>query len=86
MLRRARPAEHAPSRADLPALTSREREVVNCLGRGQSNREIARGLGVSEAAVKGHLSRIMIKWGVQDRLQVLLAALESGNCRVGEWE
>ncbi|MFE4194710.1 response regulator transcription factor [Paenarthrobacter sp. NPDC056912] len=83
VLRRERPAERTPSRKDLPALTLRERDVVECLGKGRSNRDIAKKLGVSEAAVKGHLSRIMAKWCVQDRLQVLVAALEAGEVRVG---
>ncbi|MFJ5697202.1 DNA-binding response regulator [Arthrobacter sp. NPDC093139] len=77
-------AQPVLSRTDLPALTGREREVVECLGKGQSNRDIAKELGVSEAAVKGHLSRIMVKWCVQDRLQVLVAAFEAGVLRVGE--
>jgi DNA-binding NarL/FixJ family response regulator len=83
VLRRTLPAEPVLSRTDLPALTSREREVVECLGQGRSNRDIARELGVSEAAIKGHLSRIMVKWCVQDRLQVLVTALEAGVLRVG---
>lgn len=83
VLRRTRPAEPVLSRTDLPALTSREREVVECLGQGRSNRDIARELGVSEAAIKAHLSRIMVKWCVQDRLQVLVTALEAGVLRVG---
>jgi DNA-binding NarL/FixJ family response regulator len=82
VLRRTLPAEPVLSR-DLPALTGREREIVECLGQGKSNRYIARELGVSEAAVKGHLSRIMVKWCVQDRLQVLVAAFEAGVLRVG---
>lgn len=83
VLRRTLPAEPVLSRTDLPALTSREREVVECLGQGKSNRYIARELGISEAAVKGHLSRIMVKWCVQDRLQVLVTAFEAGVLRVG---
>lgn len=83
VLRRTLPAEPVPSRTDLPALTAREREIVECLGQGRSNRYIARELGVSEAAVKGHLSRIMVKWSVQDRLQVLVTAFEAGVLRVG---
>ncbi|MEC5180499.1 response regulator transcription factor [Arthrobacter sp. CG_A4] len=83
VLRRTRPAEPLLSRTDLPTLTTREREVVECLGQGRANRDIARELGVSEAAVKGHLSRIMVKWCVQDRLQVLVTALEAGVLHVG---
>ena len=83
VLRRTRPAEQVLSRTDLPPLTSREREIVECLGQGRTNRDIARELGVSEAAIKGHLSRIMVKWCVRDRLQVLVTALEAGVLRVG---
>lgn len=62
------------------ALTSREREVLALLADGQSNREIARTLRVSEKTVKTHVSAVLAKLGVADRTQAaLLAARESGR-------
>lgn len=58
------------------ALTDRELEVVALLAKGMSNAEIAQELFVSEATVKSHLGRITTKWGVRDRIQVLIRAAE----------
>ena len=64
------------------ALTSREREVFALLADGQSNRAIARSLGVSEKTVKTHVSAVLAKLGVADRTQAALLALrESGADR-----
>lgn len=59
-------------------LTGRELEVVEHLARGLSNNEIARELRIGERTVKAHLSSIMLKWDLRDRVQVLIKA-----CRVG---
>jgi DNA-binding NarL/FixJ family response regulator len=64
--------------ADLEALTDRESEVLECLAKGMSNAEIARALVVSEGTVKAHLGRIMSKWQVRDRVQILVAAAQAG--------
>lgn len=58
------------------ALTERELEVVVLLAKGMSNAEIAAELFVSEATVKSHLGRITSKWGVRDRIQVLIRAAQ----------
>jgi len=64
------------------ALTGREREVFGLLADGQSNREIARTLRVSEKTVKTHVSAVLAKLGVADRTQAaLLAVRESGGDR-----
>lgn len=55
-------------------LSEREHDVVRLLGRGLSNAEIAGELFLSEATVKSHLGRVMVKWGVRDRVQVLIHA------------
>ncbi len=47
-----------------------------------SNAEIGRNLFLSEATVKSHLRRIMTKWGVRDRIQVLLYAATTGIVRI----
>jgi DNA-binding NarL/FixJ family response regulator len=59
-------------------LTVREREVLAELARGRSNREIARGLSLSEKTVKTHVSAILTKLGVQDRTQAALQAVRTG--------
>lgn len=55
-------------------LTDREKSIVQLLAQGMSNGEIAEELYLSEAAVKANFGRIMSKWGVRDRVQVLIHA------------
>jgi DNA-binding NarL/FixJ family response regulator len=54
-------------------LTEREREVAKVVAAGASNKEVARQLGITERTVKAHLTTIMDKLGVRDRLQLALA-------------
>ena len=70
-----RSAGHQGPGAALDTLTSREREVLAELTKGQSNREIARALRVSEKTVKAHVSAVLAKLGVQDRTQAALLAV-----------
>lgn len=63
-------------------VSPRERDVLQLLAQGMSNAEIGRGLFLSEATVKSHLRRIMTKWGVRDRVQVLLRAAKAGLIRI----
>lgn len=58
--------------AGLEVLTGREREVFECLGEGLSNYTIGRRLGISEATVKTHVSRVLAKLGLQSRVQAAL--------------
>jgi DNA-binding NarL/FixJ family response regulator len=60
------------------ALSDRELEVVSHVARGDSNKEIARQLHVSEATVKSHLLHIFAKLGVDDRTQAVTLALQRG--------
>jgi DNA-binding NarL/FixJ family response regulator len=57
------------------ALTAREREVLEQIAGGRSNREIARLLQVSEKTVKTHVSAVLAKLGVADRTQAALVAV-----------
>jgi len=59
-------------------LSRREREVLQLVVRGMSNREIALDLGISEATVKTHISVILMRMGVSDRTQAAVAALQRG--------
>ena len=62
----------------LGALTDREREVFLLLARGQSNREIASELFLSESTIKIHVGHILAKLNVRDRVQAVVVAYESG--------
>jgi DNA-binding NarL/FixJ family response regulator len=59
-------------------LTERETEVLECLGAGRSNQQIARRLHLSEATVKGYVSRLLVKLGCDNRTQAGLLAHEAG--------
>lgn len=75
----------APDAAD-PALSAslsdRELEVLALLGSGYSNAEMATQLFLSEATVKSHMGRIMAKFEVRDRVQLLIKATQKGLIRI----
>ena len=64
--------------AGLALLTSRERDVLACVGIGLSNLEIADRLGMAEATAKTHVSRILGKLGLRSRVQAAILAQEHG--------
>jgi DNA-binding NarL/FixJ family response regulator len=69
---------HGEAPASFDALTSREREIFVLAARGLSNSEIATAEFLSEATVKTHISRVLGKLGLRDRVQLVVFAYENG--------
>lgn len=75
-------AEPTAEQADaLDGLTDREAEVLQLLAKGQSNAEMASSLFLGEATVKTHVSNVLMKLGVRDRIHAVIWAYEHGVVR-----
>ena len=69
--------------SSLDELTDREREILRLIAQGNSNAELAQQLYLSEATIKTHVSAILRKLGVRDRVQAVIAAYEAGLVQPG---
>jgi DNA-binding NarL/FixJ family response regulator len=67
-----------------PAITEREREILQLIAHGRANKEIATALGISEPTVKRHVSTILEKMDVSDRAEASVQAIRRGLVRIPE--
>jgi DNA-binding NarL/FixJ family response regulator len=78
-----RPA-HRSNEVELRRLTERETEILQLLATGKSNSELAAHLFVGEGTIKTHVSSVLTKLGLRDRMQAVIFAYESGLIEPGQ--
>jgi len=67
-------------------LSPREMQILRCVTRGLSNKEIASELGISHQTVKNHMTSILDKLNVDDRTQAAVYALQRGWVRISDYK
>jgi DNA-binding NarL/FixJ family response regulator len=82
-VRRPEPPAPVAAAGALPSLTERELEISRLVAEGLSNAEIAERLVLSAATVKTHVSRILSKLDLRDRVQLVIAVYEAGVVQPG---
>lgn len=65
-------------------MNKRRFQILECLSRGLSNKEIARELGISDLTVKNHVYKVVHSYGVHDRVSALMCALARGDLDVNK--
>ena len=78
-----RPAQRS-NEVELRRLTERETEILQLLATGKSNSELAAHLFVGEGTIKTHVSSVLTKLGLRDRMQAVIFAYESGLIEPGQ--
>lgn len=91
LLQEFRTGANRPAATDDPAtstlnLSAREIEVLDCVAQGLSNKQIADTLYVTEQTVKNHMTSVLRKLDVEDRVQALLYAVKNGWVEIGPQE
>ncbi|MFF0372327.1 response regulator [Micromonospora sp. NPDC005087] len=71
----------APPKQPIEALTDREEQVLVAVARGRTNKEIADELYITLSTVKSHITSLMTKLGVRNRVEVAMWAYETNRCR-----
>jgi DNA-binding NarL/FixJ family response regulator len=78
------PHQYSDPGSPFQPLSDRETEVLSCVVKGMSNKEIASSLGISHQTVKNHVTSILRKIGVEDRTQAVVFALKRGWVKLND--